>query len=93
MVSILAYYNNAVLSFMQQMKKYHWFEFQQHIRPMLVLFIATEVSQLILLVTQVYGFWQFVCFDAKKAENLAMYDDDPESDTSFCSVMIPAKIT
>ena len=77
---------------MLQMKKYHWFEFQQHIRPMLVLFITTEVSQLILLATQVNGFWQFVCFGAKQADNLAMYDDSHESGTSFCSVMIPNEI-
>ena len=92
-IIILAYYNATVLSFMQQMYKYHRFEFKKHISSMLVLFITSEISLLLFFWMQVRGFYELFCIRAKVEDDFAMYDYKSKTDISFCTVAIMSPIS
>ena len=83
-VFILSQYNASVLSLMQQIYRYHKLEFTNHIKQMLVLFIATNVSLLLFLQMQLYSFWDLICLKAKYTGEAAMFDYEDENDSSFC---------
>ena len=58
---ILQNYTYATLSMMISIFRFHRLEFWRHIRSMLILFIATELSLLFLLIQFTMGIYSILC--------------------------------
>ena len=56
-VFMLAIYNASTFLMIHLMYKHHRYEYENHIKPMLWLFIFSEVSIVFFLLTQIYGFY------------------------------------
>ena len=61
---VATFYSRIVLSLMINMYKYHRFEYYNHIRRMLALYIATLLSFAAILIAFAYGTYGSICMSA-----------------------------
>ena len=74
-VFLLAFYNASSFSLMQSMYKHHRFEFRNHMKPMLILFIATEIAVIVELWQLFYVFYYNFCDAEKIKGNEAVFTE------------------
>lgn len=69
---MLAFYNATSISLMQSMYKHHRFEFKNHIKPMLLLFMATEISVICQLEQLWFQLYHSYCSNGDLKDNEAV---------------------